>query len=174
MSIQNLANIAIGILLLGYIITKQLTWQPVQIARMWRMPAILAVIGVIILAQSKSGPITTFDIGVLLVELVISLAVGGVMGMIATFRPLSDAAKKTLAGGRRGVVADFETRTGWLGVVLWVVLIAVRIGIDVWAASAGSVLITSVGMILLMVAANRVARVALFASRVNKYEQVTL
>lgn len=55
---------------------------------MWRLPLILGVIGVVILAETKNlHRITTLDVAILIVELAISLAIGSLMGRIAVFRP---------------------------------------------------------------------------------------
>ena len=59
--------------------------------------------------------------------------------------------------------------TGALGLVLWVVVIVVRLGIDVLAGMAGAHLAASTGVILLMFAANRAARAAVFASRLDRH-----
>jgi hypothetical protein len=51
---------------------------------------------------------------------------------------------------------------------LWIVMILVRIGIDVVATDLGSVLATTTGVILVMIAANRVARVGVLFARLQK------
>ena len=178
MTIQTISNALLIIVLLGWIGYRQLTWRPISVTNMWKMPLILGAIGLLTLSRSGSAlRLTATDIGVLTIELVVSLGLGLIMGSLATFRPLSQEKAAMLANrtdrrGRSVAPAEFESRTGWLGLALWVVFIAVRIGIDAWATSEGSILATSTGVILVMVAANRAARVAVFAARVNKLDAV--
>lgn len=175
MTIQLLANALLIIALLCWIGYRQVTWQPVSITRMWRMPIVLGAIGLFSLTGGSIAiHLTTFDLAILLIEIVISLGVGAAMGAIAAFRPLSreatEAAEaKASRSSRRGsgVIPTLESRTGWIGLALWIILIAVRVGLDVYATSLGSQLAASAGMIFIMFAANRAARALVFAYRVD-------
>lgn len=163
MTIQTIGNALLILVLIGWIGFRQLSWRPVSINRMWRTPAIMAVIGVVMLVQSTDATkLTALDVAVVLVELAISLGVGAWMGSIAVFRPLATP----ITDPQRA--ATMESRTGWWGLALWLVVIAVRVGIDVLAAQAGSHLAASTGMILLLLAANRASRTAVFAYRLGR------
>lgn len=169
MTIQTIANAALIVLLIGWMGARQMMWRPVAIARMWRTPAVMGLIGVIMLSQAtKPTALTVLDFAVLGVELVISLGIGAWMGAIAHFRALPEP----IDTGRGGI-ARYESRTGALGLVLWVVVIAVRVGIDLLASMAGSHLAASTGVILLMLAVNRAARTLVFANRLEKHAAVT-
>jgi len=174
MSIQVVVNAVLIIALVGWIAYRQLTWRPIDPGRMWRLPIILAGVGLITISgTTKVHLLTTVDISVLVIEIVISLGLGALMGAVAVIRPMSEAAVDAYAAqqrdrdrGRRPLsVVTLETRTGWFGLSLWVVLIGVRVGIDALATMAGSELAASTGVILVMVAANRLARVAVIAYR---------
>jgi hypothetical protein len=166
MNIQTIANIVIVLALVGWIGFRQLQWRPIAVSRMWRMPIILGVVGVFLAAnQSKGSALTPFDVAVLVIELVIALGVGAIMGRIAQFRPLARTDDPQSP--------EFESRTGWVGMVLWIVMIGARIGIDVWAVRSGSAVAASMGIILVMIAANRFARTAVFAARVAKLDSVS-
>ena len=172
MTVQLLANALLIIALLCWIGYRQVTWQPVSITRMWRMPIVLGAIGLFSLTGGRIAiRLTTLDLATFLIEIVISLGVGAAMGAMATFRPLSREAAEAKASrsARRGsgILPTLESRTGWLGLALWIVLIAVRIGIDVYATSLGSHLAASAGMIFIMFAANRAAHALVFAYRVD-------
>lgn len=195
MTVQALADIIIGLSLVGWISYRQLTWRIVSISRMWRVPLILGAVGVVMIAQVKGGhPISAVDLAVLVIELVISLGIGLVMGRIAVFRARTirpGSPGDPLAGRRRdrgdrgrqaryehalnadGSETVLESRTGWLGLALWIVLIMVRVGIDFVAADLGSTLASATGVILVMVAANRIAPVFIFASRVQNSSTIT-
>jgi hypothetical protein len=177
MTISTLANIVIVLLLVGWIAVRQLKWRPVTIARMWRLPLILAVIGVFETVNTANhAELTTFDVMVLAIELAVSLAVGAVMGLIAQFRPTAASSQTTFQTtayqSDAPAPALIESRTGWFGLVLWVVMIGMRIGIDVWASGAGSTIAASTGIILVMVAVNRIARTLVMAARVARIASV--
>jgi hypothetical protein len=167
MTIQTIANALLILLVIGWIGVRQLAWRPVALGRLWRSPLIFAVVGAVLLAQQvKPASITPLDLAVVAGELVISLAVGAWMGAIAHFRRLP----QPIATGKDGRdLAVYESRTGVVGLVLWVVVIAVRVGIDVLAAQAGSHLAEATGIILLVLAANRLARTAVFAARLDRH-----
>jgi hypothetical protein len=168
MTLQDLGNILLAVVLVGWIGFLQLNWRPVVVGRMWRFPLILAVVGVFFLSRTTDlAKIQPIDLGVLVVELVISLAIGAVMGRMAQFRPISHV--KPNAENP----ATLESRTGWWGFGLWIVLFAVRIGMDVIASQLGSHIATSTGIILLLVAANRAARTAVFAYRLDRKPSLT-
>lgn len=199
-TIQTIANILIGFILVAWIVWRQLQWQIVSISRMWRLPLIIGIVGVVMLSQQKDiHRLSAVDVAVLVVELVISLGIGAVMGKIAVFRPRNirpgdpgdplngpgSGRRDRLAGGsadrdrvERVLNADgtetvLESRTGWLGLALWIVMILVRVGIDAIASDMGSVLAAATGVILVMIAANRLARTFVFATRVQKSTAIT-
>ena len=171
MTTNTLLDIVLGIALLCWIGYRQLSWTVVAPERMWRMPVILAIIGVATLAKDGTGTISPSDLGVLAIETVISIGLGAVMGLMARFRPISEhalAAFHARSRGRTIAVPSLETRTGWLGMALWLCLIATRIGGEFYAHLTGSVLLTSVGVILLTVALNRAVRILVITQRAQR------
>lgn len=170
MSVQMLGNAILIVLAIGWIGYRQMTWRPVSIAKMWRFPAIAAVVGAVLLVQQvKPSTLTPLDLVVVVVELAISLGIGAWMGAIAHFRPLAQPVR---LGSDARYIATYESRTGVLGLVLWVVVIGIRVGVDVLAGMAGSHLGAATGLILLVLAANRVARTAVFAARLDRHAAV--
>lgn len=165
-----IANGLLILLLIVWIGVRQMTWRPVVVSRMWRSPLILGIVGCALLAQQvKPSSITPLDIAVLVGELLFSLGVGAWMGAIAHFRRLP----QPVAAGKDGRdLAIYESRTGAWGMALWLVVVAVRIVVDVLAAQAGSHLAAATGVILLVFAANRVARTAVFAARLERHAAV--
>ncbi|WP_345761956.1 hypothetical protein [Diaminobutyricibacter sp. McL0608] len=167
MTLQTIGNALLIVVIIGWIGFRQLTWRPVSISSMWRLPAIMAVVGVVLLVQTTDAThLTALDIAVLLVEIAISLGIGAWMGSIAVFRPLASP----ITDPQRP--ASVESRTGWWGLALWVLVIVIRVGIDVLAAQAGSHLAASTGILVLLVAANRAARTAVFAYRLDRMPAV--
>ena len=167
MTTQTLTNAIVILLLICWVGYRQMTWRPVSIAKMWRFPAIMSVVGVVLIVQQvKPSAVTLLDIAVVAGELVLSLAVGAWRGAIAHFRPLPSPVQ---LGNDARYIASYESRTGVLGMVLWVLVIAVRVGVDVLASMAGSHLVTATGIIFLVFAANRAARTAVYAARLERH-----
>jgi hypothetical protein len=175
MNSSTLVNILIAIAVLAWIIYRQFTWQLATPSRLWRMPAIIAIVGVVMLAQANAlTDIKPVDLLVFAGELVLTLGIGAAMGTLATFR--TRAQRATDVRQRSGIPVDFdpsvtvtETRTGALGAALWVVLIAVRVGIELLTAHYfPSALLSATGTILLVVAANRAARALVVTVRMER------
>lgn len=171
---QLIVNAILILLLLVWVGYRQTTWRAVDASRMLRMPAILAIAGLAVLGSgSDLAHLSGLDVAVLLTELILSCGIGALMGLISRFRPMSSEAREAYArrgAGRSaaGTAPSLEARTGWAGLALWAALIAVRIGADVLAAHLGSALAASTGVILLLVAANRAARVLVILRRADR------
>ncbi|WIE71964.1 hypothetical protein [Curtobacterium sp. MCJR17_020] len=158
MSVQLLVNVLIGVALVGFLGYRQATWQYLDPARIWRTPMTMAIVGVVVLAQS-GATITTTDVVFLGIEALITIGVGLTMGTITRFRTVATPDSK----GR-----TIQSRTGWLGASLWIVLIAVRVGLDVLGGHLGAHLLTSTGAILLVLALNRAARAVVIDQRIPR------
>jgi hypothetical protein len=180
MNISNVADILIAAAVVCWIIYRQFTWQLANAGKLWRMPVIVGIIGVIMLTQTKSlTSVRPLDLVILAGELVISIALGAVMGSLARFRSRPQSANDVR--DRRGVsvrqhdpsITVVESRTGVLGAALWIVLIAVRVGIELAVAHYyPSALLASTGTILLVVAANRAARAFVVLNRLDRQRLV--
>ena len=174
---QYLLDAVLGVAVIAWICYRQMTWRVVDPARMWRGPIIFAVIGVIILVSgSKTLTLTPLDIALVAIELVIALGAGAAMGAIAHFRLLSHERAAAYESNRRpsrngGALppVEYESRTSWVGVLLWVVMIVVRIGLEIFGQHLGDAAGASTGIILLVLAANRVARTAVLAWRLEQH-----
>lgn len=174
MTVQNLFSIVLGIALIVWIAYRQLTWTPVVPERMWRMPAILAIIGVVELIQGNAfALLRVTDVAIVAIELVISVGMGVAMGALAHFRPMSDDSRTAYAAKNAarvaGVLPAVETRNGWFGMALWLVLIAARVGAEVWAHVSGSAFLMSTGIILVTVAVNRAVRILVITRRATHH-----
>jgi hypothetical protein len=179
LNLQYLLDAVLGVAVIAWICYRQMTWRVVDPARMWRGPLIFAIVGAgMIVTGSKAVTLTATDIALLTVELVVSLGIGATMGAIAHFRPLTEeraaAYEAKRRPGRTGAAlppVEYESRTSWVGVALWIVLIAVRVGLELFAQHIGSAATTSTGVILLVLAANRAARVGVLAWRLEQHRQ---
>lgn len=164
MDLNVLSSIGIGLLVLAWVGYRQTTWRVVDGSRMWRTPFILGVVGLVTLIGTGTVLGGT-DLAALAIELVVSAATGAWMGAIAHFRPIAAPAANRLA--------RWETRNGWWGLVLWLLVVVVRIGIDIVAVRLGAGMVTSTGVILLVLAANRLVRVAVILNRAGRLDSGT-
>ena len=180
MNISSVVDILIALVVVCWIIYRQFTWQLVSPRSLWRMPAIVAILGIVMLSQTKGlTDVHPLDLAILAGELLLSVGLGAVMGTLAKFRTRGQRASDVRQ--RSGVPAQFdpsrtvtESRTGGLGAALWVVLIVVRIGVEVLTAQYfPSALLASTGTILLVVAANRAARALVVTVRMERRGLVT-
>ncbi|MDM7891706.1 hypothetical protein [Curtobacterium caseinilyticum] len=156
MTAQLLANTVVGIVLVGFLAWRQATWRALDPARVWRAPLVLGVVGVVVLAESVAA-VTTLDVLFLGIEALAAVAAGLAMGAMTRFRT-------TATPDDHGRV--LQARTGWAGAGLWVLLIVVRIGLDVVGGHLGTHLLTSTGVVLLVLALNRAARALVVDQRI--------
>jgi hypothetical protein len=175
MTVTNIADILIALAIVGWIIYKQFTWQLVNPSRLWRMPIIVAVVGIVMLAQTKSlTAVAPAAVAILIGELAISVGLGSLMGTLAHFRTRPQRAgdldkRDARAGAFNPAVTVVESRTGGLGAGLWIVLLLVRVGIEILVTNYyPSALLTSTGTILLVLAANRAARALVVTTRMQR------
>jgi len=152
MTTSTLINLVIGLGLIAYICSRQLSWRLVDPARMWKLPIVLGVVGAVSVAKQTTA-IHPVDVVILGLSAVFALASGTIMGRIARFRP---------SPANPGMV---ESRTGWLGVAIWIGLIAVRVALDVAGHRMGSEVAVSTGTILLVLALNRAASALVVSAR---------
>ncbi|MGW4249241.1 hypothetical protein [Nocardia sp. NPDC004722] len=155
MNLQNaVVEGLVAVLVIGWIMYRQTRWQVLDQSKLWRGPIVLGVVGVL---QMKSvlanGAPSVLAVTLLALSAVLALAVGLVMGQLSQVR---------------SGAAGLEARTGWTGSLLWLVLLAVRIGVDVVARANGAAVVTSVGAILLVVAVNRAGRAVVLARRAEQ------
>lgn len=181
-NVQYLFDGVLGLAVIAWICYRQMTWRVVDPARMWRGPLIFGVIGAgILFTGSKTVTFTPLDIALLAIEIVIALAAGSAMGAIAHFRRVSteraaayEANRRPSRSGAPLAPVEYESRTSWVGVLLWVVMIAVRIGLEIFGQHLGDAAGASTGIILLVLAANRVARTAVLAWRLEQHSARTV
>jgi hypothetical protein len=152
MTSSTVFDLLLGLVIIVYICAKQLSWRMVDPARMWKLPLILGVVGVISMTRQTTS-IHPIDVVILGLSGLFALVSGTLMGQIARFRPSPADARLT------------ESRTGWLGVGIWFGLVAVRAGLDVAGHYLGSDLGIATGTILLLLALNRAASALVVSAR---------
>ncbi|MFI5777875.1 hypothetical protein [Nocardia sp. NPDC051570] len=159
MSLQNaVLEGALVVVVLGWIVYRQSQWRLVDSARMWRGPIVLAVIGLVQMRTAFSGgSIGAVAVALLVLSAVLSLAVGVAMGWLSQIRRTD---------------GQLWARTGLIGSALWFVLLAVRIGVDVWAHLLGATIVTAIGVILIMLALNRTGRTLMLMRRAEQFRPV--
>ena len=160
------AELLVGLAIVVYLCSRQLTWRPVDPPRMLRIPILLGAFGVFSITQSsKVSSITRADVVILAVSAALSIASGLVMGRIARFRPI-----RADPNPRGSAAPTTESRTGWLGVGLWLALVTLRLLLDVLGRRSGAEVATSAGVFLVVIALNRAARALVFAGRLVRHQ----
>jgi hypothetical protein len=155
MTSSSLTDLAIGLVLILYIASRQLRWRAADPARMLKLPLILGVAGAVLMARQVTA-VHPIDVVILGLSAVVAVISGTMMGAIARFRPSPTAPGVT------------ESRTGWLGALIWFGLIAVRVGLDVVGRHLGSALAVSTGAILVVLAVNRVTAALVVSARQHR------
>lgn len=144
MTVQTLGAIGLAILVIAQLIQRQLRWTRFDAGRVLRLPIILAALGALEVATTATTTAPApADLTLLAAELVVALAVGAGMGRLTEFR-LSPASNGT-----------WQTRTGLLGAALWLVLVAVRVGLSAAGPVLGAHAATSTGVVLVVLAVTR-------------------
>ncbi|MGP9694683.1 hypothetical protein ACT3TZ_08720 [Brachybacterium sp. AOP25-B2-12] len=145
-SLSPAITVVVVLLVLYRILSQQLTWRP--LARLLRLGAILAVLGVVSIGTTVgTGHLSVpHSTTVLLVALMlVTSAIGGLaLGFVSRARTAADGTVTIRGGG--------------LGIAVWVVVIALRIGESVLvsvfapelAALSGGLLLLSIGLLRLL------------------------
>ncbi|QIK63527.1 hypothetical protein G7068_10190 [Leucobacter viscericola] len=173
MTSLNFTSILLVLAVVALVSVRQTRWTAISADQIWRGPVILGVIGVgLITFGGQGNTFNTTDIAFFVVELVASAAIGALIGAVAHFRPITEqglhkwqSRKKNQQGG---AAPEFEARNGTLGLIIWVLLIAARIGFSFWEASIGGHLAQASGTILLFLAANRLLRSVVITQRTSR------
>ena len=177
MTVQLFANALLIVALLCWIGYRQVTWQPVSITRMCGCRSRSCLIGLFTLTRGSIViHLTTLDLAIFLIEIVISLGVGAAMGAMATFRPLGHEAAEAKASrsARRGggLIPPWKLApdgfVSFSGSVSSQCASASPFTRRRWARTWSA----SAGMIFIMFAANRAARALVFAYRVDRLAPV--
>lgn len=142
MTPSDLATIALTLAVLVLVIVRQQRWRVRGTRPVWRVGAILAVVGVALLAQdvSPSLRLTPADLAFGLVSVVVAAASGALMGRITIFRPSA-----------HGV----EYRLPAVGLLLWAVVVGLRVADVAAAHAAGAVVASSTAFLLVSLGVNR-------------------
>jgi len=173
---ENLEPALIAVAVLCWLGYRQTTWRAVS-ARMWTLPAVLGAVGLLALSSAITVRPTALDLVVVTSELVVSVGVGALIGVMTSFRAI-DLARASAPGAAarrraRAVAAGatLEARTGWAALALWIALVVARLVTGTLAGAAGAHLAASAGVILLLLAANRAARVLVVSARAGRVER---
>ena len=156
MTSSTATNLLVGLALICYICAKQLTWRPIALGRLWRLPLVLGAAGVSSMA-GHTGSVHPGDVAMLGLSAVLALVSGAVMGRIARLRPSPSDPRL------------MESRTGWLGVVTWLGLLVVRVALDGAGDRMASGLAASTGTLLLFFALNRAASALVLSARGSRH-----
>lgn len=110
--ITTVITIAVTVVVVALILGRSLRWQSVNLAKLTRLPLILAIVGVAIVAETvrSLGPdwhLTLVDTVVLGAELAIAALVGWGMGRLSELRTVEGAVRSRLSRTGAAVFLGF-------------------------------------------------------------------
>lgn len=150
MTVNTLLNVALAIAVVGYVIYQQLTWRPVEMAKIWSGPAVLALIGVLQMRELASRPISVTEVVFLLAGLLLSAVFGLILAAMAQLRWEGDTLHKRMGIGGAGV---------------WITYGVLRLGVGTAGHFLGATLTASGGSIMLGLAVNMAATALVLSAR---------
>lgn len=140
---------------IAVLIVRQFIWRSGQMRRMLRMPMALIGAGLIYLViEMHAGNSWVPGDWLVLAELGLVAITGSVMGRATVFRLVN--------GG-------LQYRLSAVGLILWAVFVAVRIGNFALAGVLGAKLSAATGLILLSFGINRLAAIVVVRRRARSY-----
>jgi hypothetical protein len=146
---MSLVTVVAAVGIIGYVIWQQVAGAALTGRRVVVLPAVLTVIGIVDLVQSKTHPEAT-DIVLLVASAAVAIAVGAALGVI------------TRLERRDGSLwAQLPTRGLWL----WAALIASRLIVGGVAHASGAHVASGTTAILLTLGLNRIAQAAVIVPR---------
>jgi hypothetical protein len=122
MSSSDLVDIVITLVVLAWVLYRQTVARPVSVRRLWLLPAILIVLGVISISHVNHGHLSGTADAYLAVDVVSSIALGALRGFFVRVY------------GQDGVM---WRQGSAVTIALWIVSIAVRVLVGILAANAG-------------------------------------
>lgn len=159
MSVDNIGYALIGLAVFVFISVRQLGWQQVNLAKMMKMPLILAAISVFTAVKTISlatfSHVGALDILIIGAEVIVAIVGGVVMGNLAQIA--------TIKG-------QTSSRLRPAGLAVWFAFIASRIGFDVLAHAVGAHLAASTTLIMFMIAIVKGVQAVTMSGRVSRHE----
>jgi hypothetical protein len=146
---MNVLDIAAVVLIVGFVIGRQLLGEQLRGKRLLALPAVLVVIGAVELFGGGHHPGAT-DIGLIAVGVVVAAGIGAVQGSMMRL----EARAGTLWGQMPG-------RSLWL----WLALVLSRVALIAVASGLGAHVAASAAPIILTLGINRLAQAAVIAPR---------
>ncbi|WP_434619470.1 hypothetical protein [Arthrobacter sp. A5] len=144
-------SITVGIAIM---IVRQFIWRSAQLHRMMRLPLIVICLGIVYLVSELwEGFRWVLGDWLIVGELVLVSITGTAMGFVTRFRT---------AG------ANLQYRLTGIGLILWGVFIAIRIGFFTLAELLGANLLYATGLILLSFGVNRLAAILVVRRRTRE------
>lgn len=141
MSPSTLLPILFGVAALIFISVRQMSWQLVKLDKLFKMPALLTVAGVVVIAITlhtyTSAGVGRLDLVILGAEVGAAVFGGWLMGRLTQIEFRGQAARSGLTGG---------------GLAVWFGFIALRIGLALIGGFLGVELAALPALILFMIA----------------------
>ena len=150
-AINQIADDIIIIVGITFVFVRQFIWRSARLDRMLRMPVIVTGAGIVFLNIELARGVASVPADWLIVaELGLVATTGTAMGYATHFRRVRE---------------DLHYRLTGVGIILWAVFVAVRIGNFALANTLGANLADATGLILLSFGINRLAAITVVRRR---------
>lgn len=150
-AINEIADDVIITVGIAVLIVRQFIWRSARLDRMLRMPVILIGAGIVyLIIELAQGFVWVPADWLIVAELGLVAITGTAMGYATHFRNANDT---------------LQYRLTWIGIILWAIFVAVRIGNFALASALGANLAAATGLILLSFGINRLAAIAVVRRR---------
>lgn len=139
---------------IALLILRQFIWRSAELNRMMRMPVVVVASGIVYLVFEVWGGFrwVTAD-WLIIAELALVAITGTAMGYVTHFREKAGHLQYRLTG---------------VGLILWAVFVAIRIGNFALANLLGANLVEATGLILLSFGVNRLTAIAVVRRRATE------
>lgn len=150
-AINQVADDVIVTVGIAFLIIRQFIWRSARLDRMLRMPIIIIGAGIVYLIIELAGGFAWVPADWLIIaELGLVAITGTAMGYATHFRHAGDS---------------LQYRLTWIGIFLWAVFVAVRVGNFAVAHALGAKLAAATGLILISFGINRLAAITVVRRR---------
>lgn len=158
MNPDTIEMIVVAVAVIAFVTIRQTRWSPVSLGRLFRMPLIFGLVGVVMgvqaVAKGSLGHLGGRDFAVIAIELAVGVVAGWLMG------------RQTEIATVNGVT---RSRLRPAGLAVWLGFIGVRIGLGVLGSVLGLEIVTQPMAIFLVLAVVKGIQALMVRERLDRH-----